>query len=155
VYCARPKGGGTTPATGTTTNGATTTDGAKAVSRAFVAGLNRIEGPYKKWAADVLAELRQAGSQSDATLASHMQALAKRAVALSRQLESLQAPAVLDSAYRQLVVGTNKSFTALERITGAAATHNAAGARRAVGDLNQALVQAADGITSLKRAGVK
>jgi hypothetical protein len=161
VYCARPKGSGGTSASGTSTTtgttpaGATTTGGAEAVPPAFVAALNRIEGPYKKWAADVVAELRQAGSQSDATLESKMQALARRAAALAQRLEGLQAPAPVYSPYRQLIEGTNKSFTALERLAGAAAAHSTALARRSASDLDRALAQAANGIDGLKRAGIK
>jgi hypothetical protein len=162
VYCARPKGSGgasasgTSTATETTTAAATTAGGAEAVPPAFVAALNRIEGPYRKWAADVVAELRRAGSQSDATLESMVQALARRAAALAQRLEGLQpAPAPVSPPFLQLIEGTNKSFTALERLAGAGAVHSAALARRSARDLERALARAGNGIDGLKRAGIK
>lgn len=156
VYCARPKGSGATTASQTPTTGATTTGTAATIPPSFVRSLDRIQGPYKKWAADVGAELQHGGSQSDTTLSARLRALASRGVALSGELEHLlPAPGPAAPAFQQLLEGTNQAVSSLERTAAAAATHNTAAARRAVGDLNGGFARAAAGINGLKRAGIR
>lgn len=136
VYCARPKGAGATTA-------------------AFNAGLHRIESPYKAMGQDVVTELNNAASQSYAVFGAKMAALANRASSLSRQLDQLSAPAAVQSDFFKLRDGTTKVVVDLERMRADAAAHNAAGVRSANNDLQQAFSEVADGITGLKRKGVK
>lgn len=117
-----------TPTTASSSSAATTSSaagGAGAFKAAFVAD----RAQFRALGNSLGKSLKQAGSKTDAQLATEFQNLASRAKAQANKLSQLSPPANLKPAVDKLVTGLNDVAGKLQKIATDATNHDAASAK--------------------------
>ena len=118
-----------TPTTTSSSSAATTSSAATGGAGAFKAAFVADRAQFRALGTSLAKSLNQAGSKTDAQLATEFQNLATRAKAQAGKLSQLTPPANLTPAVDKLVNGLNTVADKLQKIATDATNHNATSAK--------------------------